>query len=42
MLLFYRYNLMAKTINLENVLRPWQKHYIQNKKRFNVLVVHRR
>ena len=33
---------MAKTINLENVLRPWQKHYIQNKKRFNVIVVHRR
>lgn len=28
-------------IDLRN-LRLWQKHYIQNKKRFNVLVVHRR
>ena len=32
---------MAKTINLES-LRDWQKTYIKNKKRFNVLVVHRR
>ena len=28
-------------INLNN-LRDWQKDYISNKKRFNVLVVHRR
>jgi len=28
-------------INLKN-LRPWQREYIKNKKRFNVLVVHRR
>lgn len=28
-------------INLSN-LREWQKHYIKNKKRFNVIVVHRR
>ena len=33
---------MAKLkINLKN-LRDWQKEYIKNKKRFNVLVVHRR
>ena len=30
-----------KKINLSN-LRSWQKEYITNKKRFNVLVVHRR
>lgn len=30
-----------KTINLSQ-LREWQKDYIKNKKRFNVLVVHRR
>lgn len=30
-----------KKINLSN-LRDWQKEYITNKKRFNVLVVHRR
>ncbi len=30
-----------KTINLSQ-LRDWQKDYIKNKKRFNVLVVHRR
>lgn len=30
-----------KTINLSQ-LRDWQKTYIKNKKRFNVLVVHRR
>lgn len=29
-------------INLSKALRPWQKEYIANKKRFNVLVVHRR
>ncbi len=29
-------------INLSKVLRPWQKDYMENKKRFNVLVVHRR
>lgn len=32
---------MQKNINLSS-LRPWQKEYITNKKRFNVLVVHRR
>ena len=32
---------MEKTINLSQ-LREWQKTYIKNKKRFNVLVVHRR
>lgn len=32
---------MIKNINLE-LLRDWQKEYIKNKKRFNVLVVHRR
>jgi len=32
---------MAVNISLEN-LREWQKEYIKNKKRFNVLVVHRR
>ena len=32
---------MDKNINLSN-LRYWQKDYITNKKRFNVLVVHRR
>ena len=32
---------MQKNINLSS-LRPWQKEYIVNKKRFNVLVVHRR
>lgn len=29
-------------INLSKALRPWQKDYMNNKKRFNVLVVHRR
>lgn len=29
-------------IDLSQALRPWQKHYVSNKKRFNVLVVHRR
>ena len=32
---------MVRSINLEN-LREWQKDYVKNKKRFNVLVVHRR
>lgn len=32
---------MTKKINL-SLLRDWQKEYIKNKKRFNVLVVHRR
>lgn len=32
---------MNKKINL-TLLRDWQKDYIKNKKRFNVLVVHRR
>lgn len=32
---------MQQTINLSQ-LREWQKTYIKNKKRFNVLVVHRR
>lgn len=32
---------MDKKINL-TLLRDWQKEYIKNKKRFNVLVVHRR
>lgn len=35
------HNVMEKNINLES-LRDWQKTYIKNKKRFNVLVVHRR
>lgn len=29
-------------IDLSKSLRQWQKDYIKNKKRFNVLVVHRR
>lgn len=29
-------------IDLSKSLRQWQKDYINNKKRFNVLVVHRR
>lgn len=29
-------------INLENSLRDWQKRFIKNMRRFNVLVVHRR
>ncbi len=29
-------------IDLSQALRPWQKDYMSNKKRFNVLVVHRR
>jgi hypothetical protein len=38
----YKANLtMEKKINLSQ-LRDWQKTYITNKKRFNVLVVHRR
>jgi hypothetical protein len=33
---------MAVTVNLSKTLRPWQKEYLKSKKRFNVLVVHRR
>ena len=33
---------MTIKIDLSKALRPWQKEYMTNKKRFNVLVVHRR
>jgi len=29
-------------IDLSKALRPWQRNYLKNKKRFNVIVVHRR